>query len=125
MKKIGFFILLFAITVSCEPEVIELDDIVFDAGIDDYIELIKCLLGKAELIKDVTVLIEAIKTGEYQQLLVIAMRLYTDGKAAFDEFLKGDEDVPVELSRPLTIKCPMYCIGIVNPEKKRNVAIME
>ena len=97
-------------------------DAILDAGIDDYIELIKCLLGKPELIRDV---IEAIQTGDYQQLIAIVMKLYTDGKAALNDCLKSDEDNEIELGRPIIIRCPMFCKDIIDFEKKRNAVFME
>ena len=43
--------------------------------------------------KDVTELIEMIKSGDYQRLLLLAMKLYTDGKAALKDCLKSDESI--------------------------------
>ena len=81
-------VFLFAVVLSCDPqveEVIQGEDVVLEAGLTDYIELLKCLLGHEELIKDVTDVYEAIVAGDYQKLLALAMKLYTDGKAAIPE----------------------------------------
>ena len=54
MKKIAIVFLLFAVVLSCDPqveEVIQGEDVVLEAGLTDYIELLKCLLGHEELNK--------------------------------------------------------------------------
>ena len=57
-----------------------------------------------------TDLIEVIKSGDYQQLLVLAMKLYTDGKGALNDYLKSDE--PINLTRsysPRRAGCLLGC----------------
>ena len=112
MKKIAIVFLLFAVVLSCDPqveEVIQGEDVVLEAGLTDYIELLKCLLGHEELIKDVTDVYEAIVAGDYQKLLALAMKLYTDGKAAIDDCLKSEEDQPVNLTSPARDRCLWTC----------------
>ena len=112
MKKIAIVFLLFAVVLSCDPTVeavIQGEDVVLEAGLTDYIELLKCLLGHEELIKDVTDVYEAIVAGDYQKLLALAMKLYTDGKAAIDDCLKSEEDQPVNLTFPARDLCLWDC----------------
>ena len=54
MKKIAIVFLLFAVVLSCDPkveEVIQGEDVVLEAGLTDYIELLKCLLGHEDSLK--------------------------------------------------------------------------
>lgn len=95
MNKIAIFIILFTAVFSCDPVIPE-EEVVLKSSLDDYIEIIKCLLSNEPLIKDVSDLIAAIKAQDFTQLFAIAMRLYTDGKAALTECIKGEGEIELE-----------------------------
>ena len=92
MNKIAIFIILFAAVFACDPVIPE-EEVILESSLDDYIEVIKCLLSNEPLIKDVSDLIAAIKAQDFTQLFAIAMRLYTDGKAALTECTKGEGEM--------------------------------
>ena len=95
MNKIAIFIILFAAVFACDPVIPE-EEVILESSLDDYIEVIKCLLSNEPLIKDVSDLIAAIKAQDFTQFFAIAMRLYTDGKAALTECTKGEGEIELE-----------------------------
>ena len=46
--------------------------------ITEYIEIVKCFLNQENLINDVVSLVDIIKSGEYDKLLSLAFKLYSD-----------------------------------------------
>ena len=89
MRKIAIVFLLFALAFAqevneTEPEVIQ-DEVILEAGIKDYIEIIKCLISNEKLVGEVLNLVEIVKAGEYEKLLPVLFQLYTDGKEAIDK----------------------------------------
>ena len=89
MNKIAIFFVLIAAVLACGPTD---EQIQLQQGIDEIVEVIKCFLGKTELVSDITSAIEVIKSGEYTKLLPIAIQLYTHVTAAVKECL------PIEIS---------------------------
>ena len=89
MRKIAILFLLLALAFAQEVKEIELeviqDEVVLEAGIEDYIEIIKCLISNEKLVDEVMSLVEIVKTGEFEKLLPLLLQLYTDGKEAIDK----------------------------------------
>ena len=83
-KQLGLLLLLLVAVSSAEvPK--ESNDIT------EYIEIVKCFLNQENLINDVVSLVDIIKSGEYDKLLSLAFKLYTDGSAAVKECITKDE----------------------------------
>ena len=59
--------------------------------ITEYIEIVKCFLNQENLINDVVSLVDIIKSGEYDKLLSLAFKLYSDGSAAVKECITKEE----------------------------------
>ena len=99
MNKIALFFVIIAVAFACEPEE-EVPEIILENSVTDYIEIVKCLLGHEELIKDVTDIIGIVKSQDFTKILVAAIKLYTDGKAAIeqclDKMLSNDESVNLQ-----------------------------
>ena len=110
MRKIAILFLLFALAFAqevkeTEPEVIQ-DEVVLEAGIEDYIEIIKCLISNEKLVDEVMSLVEIVKTGEFEKLLPLLLQLYTDGKEAIDKCITPE--IILE-KRCITIYGRKYC----------------
>ena len=52
---------------------------------NDIIDIIKCFIGKEEIITDIKDIIEIIKSGDYSKLITIAFKVYADVTAAIKE----------------------------------------
>ena len=59
--------------------------------ITEYIEIVKCFLNQENLINDVVSLVDIIKSGEYDKLLSLAFKLYSDWTAAVKECITKEE----------------------------------
>ena len=59
--------------------------------ITEYIEIVKCFLNQENLINDVVSLVDIIKSGEYDKLLSLSFKLYSDGSAAVKECITKEE----------------------------------
>ena len=82
MKSILILSLLFVCVFSAEKaKPVELE------SASDIIDIIKCFLGKEELITDVKDIIEIIKSGDYSKLITVAFKVYADVTAAIKECL--------------------------------------
>ena len=80
MKSILILSLLFVCVFSAEEaEPIELE------SASDIIAIVKCFLGKKELIADATEVIEIIKSGDYSKIITVAFKIYSDVTAAIKE----------------------------------------
>ena len=80
MKSILILSLLFVCVFSCEEtEPVELE------SASDIIAIVKCFLGKEELIADAKEIIEIIKSGDYSKLITVAFKVYADVTAAIKE----------------------------------------
>lgn len=77
MKAILLLSLLFVCAFTKEATIIEPSN--------DIIDIVKCFLGKEELITDVKDIIEIIKSGDYSKLITIAFKVYADVTAAIKE----------------------------------------
>ena len=51
----------------------------------DIIAIVKCFLGKEELITDVKDIIAIIQSGDYSKLITVAFKVYADVTAAIKE----------------------------------------
>ena len=78
MKSIIILSLLFVCVFSSEtsPKVNQSNDI---------IDIVKCFLGKEELITDVKDIIAIIQSGDYSKLITVAFKVYADVTAAIKE----------------------------------------
>ena len=85
MKQLGLLLLLLVAVSSSEVKQEHSNDIT------EYIEIIKCFLNQDNLINDISTLIETIKSGEYDKVLQLALKLYADGTAAVNECIKKEE----------------------------------
>ena len=112
MNKIAIFLVLIAAVLACGPSE---EQIQLQQGIDEYIEIIKCFLGKTELISDITSVIEVIKSGDYTKLLPLAIQVYTHVTAAFKECLVPKE---VSLEGISTPACLVACQTLTNTTLK-------
>ena len=83
MKQLGLLLLLLVAVSSTTPKV--------SNDIREYIEIVKCFLNQENLVNDVVSLVDIIKSGEYDKLLSLAFKLYTDGSAAVKECITKDE----------------------------------
>ena len=88
MRKIAIVFLLFALAFAqevteTEQEVL-LEEVTLEAGITDYIEIIKCLLSNEKLVDEVLSVIEMVKAGNFEKLIPTLIQIYTDGKEAID-----------------------------------------
>ena len=80
MKSILILSLLFVCVFSAEEaKPVELE------SASDIIAIVKCFLGKDELIADVDDIIEIVKSGDYSKLLTVAFKVYADVTAAIKE----------------------------------------
>lgn len=70
MKQLGLLLLLLVAVSSSEVKQ-ELSN-----DITEYIEIIKCFLNQDNLINDISTLIETIKSGEYDKLLQLSLKIY-------------------------------------------------
>ena len=72
MKQLCLLLLLLVAVSSSEvtPKV--------STDITEYIEIVKCFLNQENLINDVVSLVDIIKSGEYDKLLSLAFKLYSD-----------------------------------------------
>ena len=76
MRKIVLLFVLMAFVCADEVQQ-EGSEIILEISITDYIKIINCLLAQESLMKDVTELIEMIKTQDFTKLIELAIRLYT------------------------------------------------
>lgn len=96
---------------------------------NDIIDIVKCFLGKEELITDVKDIIETIKSGDYSKLITIALKVYTDVSNTVKDCLP-QEDTQLtaiyksEFSLSKCIKKCKLCI-ICNLLNARKVVIMK
>ena len=88
MKQLCLLLLLLVSLSSTTSKV--------STDITEYIEIVKCFLNQENLINDVVSLVDIIKSGEYDKLLSLAFKLYSDGTAAVKECIKTEE-VQLEL----------------------------
>lgn len=109
MNKIALFFAIFAVAFACAPEDSEVPEIMLENSVTDYIELVKCLLGNEDLVKDVTDIIGLIKAQDFNQLIFAAIKLYTDGKAAIEKCL--DKMLSAEVVILQDDKCKRSCIS--------------
>ena len=58
---------------------------------NDIIDIVKCFLGKEELITDVKDIIEIIKSGDYSKLITIALKVYADVSNAVKDCVPQEE----------------------------------
>ena len=84
MKSILLLSLLFVCVLSSE----ELPSL---ESSNDIIDIVKCFLGKEELITDVKDIIETIKSGDYSKLITIALKVYTDVTNAVKDCLPQED----------------------------------
>ena len=88
MRKIAIVFLLFALAFAqevTEPEQeVLLEEVTLEAGITDYIEIIKCLLSNEKLVDEVLSVIEMVKAGNFEKLIPTLIQIYIDGKEAID-----------------------------------------
>ena len=72
MKVLGLLLLFLVAVSSTEVERKISNDIT------EYIEIVKCFLNQENLVNDVVSLVDIIKSGEYDKLLSLAFKLYSD-----------------------------------------------
>lgn len=89
MRKIAIVFLLFALAFAqevteTESEVV-LEEVTLEAGITDYIEIIKCLLNNEKLVDEVLSVVEMVKAGDFEKLIPTLIQIYVDGKEAIDK----------------------------------------
>ena len=109
MNKIALFFAIFAVAFACAPEDSEVPEIMLENSVTDYIELVKCLLGNEDLVKDVTDIIGLIKAQDFNQLIFAAIKLYTDGKAAIEKCL--DKMLSAEVVILQDDNCKRSCLS--------------
>ena len=123
MRKIVLLFVLMAFVCADEVQQ-EGSEIILEISITDYIKIINCLLAQESLMKDVTELIEMIKTQDFTKLIELAIRLYTDGTAAIkvclSRLLEQSKTVKLTLPRERCIEicgapsfentCYQFCI---------------
>ena len=84
MKSILLLSLLFVSVFSSEePPSLE--------SSNDIIDIVKCFLGKEELLSDVKDIIETIKSGDYSKLITIALKVYADVSNAVKDCVPQEE----------------------------------
>ena len=83
MKAILVLSLLFVCVFTEETAPIEPSN--------DIIDIIKCFLGKEEIITDIKDIIEIIKSGDYSKLITIAFKVYSDVTAAIKDCVPQDD----------------------------------
>ena len=83
MKQLCLLLLLLVSLSSTTSKV--------STDITEYIEIVKCFLNQENLINDVISLVDIIKSGEYDKLLSLAFKLYSDGSAAVKECITKEE----------------------------------
>ena len=77
----------------------------------DIIAIVKCFLGKEELITDIKDIIEIIKSGDYSKLITIAFKVHADVTTAIKECVP-QEQFEHDLKEPLsarTKQCVSLC----------------
>ena len=88
MKSILILSLLFVCVFSCEEtEPVELE------SASDIIAIVKCFLGKEELIADAKEIIEIIKSGDYSKIITVAFKVYADVTAAIKECVPQESEL--------------------------------
>ena len=88
MKSILILSLLFVCVFSAEEtKPVELE------SASDIIAIVKCFLGKDELIADIDEIIEIIKSGDYSKLMTLAFKVYADVTAAIKECVPQTSDL--------------------------------
>lgn len=78
---------------------------------NDIIDIVKCFLGKEELINDVKEVIEIVKSGDYSKLLTIAFKVYADVTTAIKECVPQQLSIsfpfhPYQIFEECLKKCP-------------------
>lgn len=76
----------------------------------DIIAIVKCFLGKEELITDIKDIIEIIKSGDYSKLITIAFKVYADVTTAIKECVP-QEQFEHDLKEPLSART-MQCVSL-------------
>ena len=101
MKSIIILSLLFVCVFSSEisPKVTSSNDI---------IDIVKCFLGKEELITDIKDIIEIVKSGDYSKLITIAFKVYADVQSAIKDCLPQDL-LSTPSFNPAFIQCVQNC----------------
>lgn len=87
MKALGILLSLLAIASCTQIESKVPNDIT------DYIEIVKCFLNQENLLQDISSVVDIIKSGEYDKLLSLAFKLYTDVSVAIKECIKKEDVV--------------------------------
>ena len=103
MKAILLLSLLFVCVFTQETTPVEHSN--------DIIDIVKCFLGKEELITDIKDIIEIIKSGDYSKLITIAFKVYADVTTAIKECVP-QEQFEHDLKEPRsarTIQCVSLC----------------
>ena len=85
MKVLGLLLLVLVAVSSAEVKPTISNDIT------EYIEIVKCFLNQENLVNDIVSLVNIVKSGEYEKLLPLAFKLYTDGTTAVKECIKKEE----------------------------------
>ena len=61
------------------------DEFVVKSDIEEYIEMIKCFLNQKALMDEVNEAFEALKTLDFPQLVIVAMKIYPEAIKAYKE----------------------------------------
>ena len=86
MKSILILSLLFVCVFSAEEtKSVELE------SASDIIAIVKCFLGKEELITDVKDIIAIIQSGDYSKLITVSFKVYADVTAAIKECVPQEQ----------------------------------
>lgn len=89
MRKIAIVFLLFALAFAQEvtenEQEVVLEEVTLEAGISDYIDIIKCLINNEKLVDEVLNVVELVKALDFEKLLPALIQLYADGKEALDQ----------------------------------------
>ena len=93
MKAILLLSLLFVCVFTKETTIIEPSN--------DIIDIVKCFLGKEELITDVKDIIEIIKSGDYSKLMTIAFKVYSDVTSAIKDCIP-QQKIENDLKTPIS-----------------------
>ena len=102
MSKLFLFFALIVVALSKPTEEVSLEK--------TPIEIITCLFGHEELVKDVKDIIAMIKSQDYSQLLTLVMKLYTDGSAAVKECILSEVNTSNKESK-CRFRCPYRASG--------------
>lgn len=119
MKAIGILLSLLAI-VSCTQIESKVPN-----DITDYIEIVKCFLNQENLLQDISSVVDIIKSGEYDKLLSLAFKLYTDVSVAIKECIKKEDAVlrainTMEQNAQITPMPNEDCIAYCNSKFQEN-----